>query len=79
MSTGGGLFGFDISSMSGVIGTQAYTNYFNVHGQYRQGAITCAMPAASLVGTLASSFIADRMSRKTAIQVAAVLWMIGSV
>ena len=25
---GGGLFGFDISSMSGVLGTQAYQNYF---------------------------------------------------
>lgn len=26
---GGGLFGFDISSMSGVLGTQAYIRYFN--------------------------------------------------
>ena len=26
--TGGGLFGFDISSMSGVLGTNAYKNYF---------------------------------------------------
>lgn len=26
---GGGLFGFDISSMSGVLGTSAYKNYFN--------------------------------------------------
>ena len=26
---GGGLFGFDISSMSGVLGTKAYTKYFN--------------------------------------------------
>lgn len=25
---GGGLFGFDISSMSGVLGTNAYKNYF---------------------------------------------------
>ena len=25
---GGGLFGFDISSMSGVLGTEAYQNYF---------------------------------------------------
>ena len=25
---GGGLFGFDISSMSGVLGTEAYKNYF---------------------------------------------------
>jgi hypothetical protein len=26
---GGGLFGFDISSMSGVLGTNAYKNYFD--------------------------------------------------
>ncbi|KAI9875586.1 MAG: MFS sugar transporter [Pleopsidium flavum] len=76
---GGGLFGFDISSMSGVLGTKAYTNYFRVDGGTRQGGITCAMPAGSLVGALASSFIADRFSRKTAIQVAAVIWIIGSI
>ncbi len=77
--TGGGLFGFDISSMSGVLATQAYMNYFRVHGRYRQGAITGAMAGGSFFGTLASSFIADRMSRKTAIQIAAVIWILGSM
>ena len=79
MFTGGGLFGFDISSMSGVLGTMAYINYFRVDGGSRQGGITAAMPAGSLVGALASSFIADRLSRKTAIQIAAVIWIIGSM
>jgi len=65
--------------MSGVLGTRAYTNYFKVHGQYRQGGITCAMPAGSLVGALASSFIADKFSRKAAIQISAVIWVIGSM
>ncbi|GAP89485.2 putative high-affinity glucose transporter [Rosellinia necatrix] len=76
---GGGLFGFDISSMSGVLGTQAYKNYFDNPVSYRQGAITASMPAGSLVGSLVSSFIADRFSRKVAIQVSCVLWVIGSV
>ena len=76
---GGGLFGFDISSMSGVLATSAYTNYFHVNGGYRQGAITGAMAGGSFFGTLASSFIADKMSRKTAIQIAAVIWIIGSM
>ncbi|KAI4111179.1 MAG: hypothetical protein LQ345_006850 [Seirophora villosa] len=76
---GGGLFGFDISSMSGVLATQAYMNFFKVHGRYRQGAITGSMPGGSFFGTLASSFIADRMSRKTSIQIAAVIWIIGSI
>ena len=65
--------------MSGVLGTYAYTNYYNVQGNYRQGAITCAMPAGSLFGALASSFVADRYSRRTAIQVAALIWIVGSM
>ncbi|KAK4225121.1 MFS sugar transporter-like protein [Podospora fimiseda] len=76
---GGGLFGFDISSMSGVLGTQAYKRYFNNPVSYAQGGITAAMPAGSLVGSLVSSFIADKYSRKVALQVSCVLWIIGSI
>lgn len=64
----------------GVLGTQAYTNYFQVgDGNYKQGAITCAMPFGSLVGALASSFIADKFSRVYAIQMSTILWIIGSI
>ncbi|OAA65498.1 Sugar/inositol transporter [Niveomyces insectorum RCEF 264] len=76
---GGGLFGFDISSMSGVLATQAYKRYFGNPLSYRQGAITASMPAGSLAGSLASSFIADRFSRKAAIQFSCLLWILGSV
>ncbi|OJJ61789.1 hypothetical protein ASPSYDRAFT_54756 [Aspergillus sydowii CBS 593.65] len=80
MTLGGGLFGFDISSMSGVLGTKAYINYFQVgDGNYKQGGITCAMPFGSLVGALCSSFLADKYSRVTAIQFSSTLWIIGSV
>ena len=64
--------------MSGVIGTQAYKQYFDNPKSYRQGAITASMPAGSLVGSLFSSFIADRYSRKAALQISCVLWMIGA-
>ncbi|KAH8157046.1 hypothetical protein CIB48_g11200 [Xylaria polymorpha] len=76
---GGGLFGFDISSMSGVIGTEAYKNYFHNPVKVQQGGITASMPAGSLLGSLVSSFIADRFSRKVAIQVSCLLWIIGSI
>lgn len=79
MPTGGALFGFDISSMSGVLGTQAYKRYFGNPVSYAQGGITASMPAGSLVGSLTSSFVADRYSRKVALQVSCVLWIIGSV
>jgi Sugar (and other) transporter len=65
--------------MSGVLGTQAYTNYFKVNGGYRQGGITASMPAGSFIGALSSSFIADKLSRKTTIQIASVVWMLGSL
>src|SRR4051794_24077850 len=37
------------------------------------------MPAGSLVGALTSSFLADRLSRRTAIQIAALVWIIGAI
>lgn len=65
--------------MSGVLGTNAYKEYFNNPVSFRQGGITCSMPAGSFVGALASSFIADRLSRRTAIQIASVIWILGSM
>ncbi|KAK9376450.1 general substrate transporter [Lipomyces chichibuensis] len=75
---GGALFGFDISSMSAVIGTEQYQNYYGNPLGMRQGAITSAMAGGSLVGALSSSFLGDRLSRKVAIQIGAALWCIGS-
>lgn len=55
---GGGLFGFDISSMSAIIATQPYLCYFNQGGMNDQGCvgpnsdvqggITASMPVSSL-------------------------------
>jgi hypothetical protein len=42
---GGGLFGFDISSMSAIIGTEAYKCYFN------QGDVACTGPVSCLAST----------------------------
>ncbi|KAF2431229.1 high affinity glucose transporter [Tothia fuscella] len=75
---GGGLFGFDISSMSGVLGTNAYKQYFHNPVSSTQGGITASMPAGSFCGALLSSFIADRFSRKAAIQIAALIFMLGA-
>ncbi|KAK9258169.1 hypothetical protein V1519DRAFT_433665 [Lipomyces tetrasporus] len=47
---GGALFGFDISSMSGVLGTDQYKQYYGNPLGARQWAITSAMAAGSLVG-----------------------------
>lgn len=65
--------------MSGVLGTQAYKNYFDNPVSYRQGAITASMPAGSLVGSLVSSFLADKYSRKVALQISCLIWIFGSI
>ncbi|KAL1961203.1 hypothetical protein VTO42DRAFT_3148 [Malbranchea cinnamomea] len=83
---GGALFGFDIASMSAILGTDQYNCYFNqgdepCKGPHAdvQGGITASMAGGSWLGALASGFISDLVGRKTAIQVGAVIWVIGSV
>ncbi|ORY13403.1 high affinity glucose transporter [Clohesyomyces aquaticus] len=91
---GGGLFGFDISSMSAILGTQQYKCYFNQgpHGpgfdgesecsgpkSDVQGGITAAMPGGSFLGAIISGWLSDILGRKRAIQIGCVIWCIGSI
>lgn len=72
---GGALFGFDISSMSAIIGTNQYKNYFGPNiSSDTQGGITAAMPGGSFLGALCSGWISDRIGRKYSIQIAALIW-----
>jgi MFS family permease len=79
---GGGLFGFDISSMSAIIITPQYKQYFDQSADHSglgprpmvQGGITAAMPGGSWLGALISGFISDILGRKKAIMVGAVIW-----
>ncbi|KAJ5445775.1 Major facilitator superfamily domain general substrate transporter [Penicillium cf. griseofulvum] len=86
---GGALFGFDIASMSAILGTQQYKCFFNQHGinkegkcggptSANQGGISAAMPGGSWVGALASGFVTDILGRRGAIQSGSVIWCIGS-
>ncbi|RDA92109.1 hypothetical protein CP533_6069 [Ophiocordyceps camponoti-saundersi (nom. inval.)] len=90
---GGGLFGFDISSLSAQLGEQAYRCYFNqgpagppfnndekCTGPHdlTQGGITAAMAAGSWLGALCSGPLSDRAGRKLSIMVGCVIWIIGS-
>ncbi|KAM6494694.1 General substrate transporter [Amanita muscaria] len=76
---GGGLFGLDISSMSGVLNNDAYLNTFQNPDPGAQGAIVAAMPAGSFIGALAVMQLADRIGRRKTIILSGIIWVIGSI
>jgi len=76
---GGGLFGLDISSMSGVLNNPAYQESFGKPGANAQGAIVAAMPAGSFFGALHVAWLADRLGRKYTVILSGWIWVIGSV
>jgi len=83
---GGGLFGFDISSMSAIIAGRGYLCYFNQGPDdcagptsNTQGGITASMAGGSWLASLFSGFISDAFGRKKAIMLGAVIWVIGCI
>lgn len=76
---GGGLFGLDISSMSGVLNNPSYLRVFNSPNDNAQGAIVASMPAGSLVGALLVGWLADKIGRKKSIMISGVIWVVGSI
>ncbi|KAF4152058.1 hypothetical protein CNMCM8927_006676 [Aspergillus lentulus] len=72
------LFGFDISSMSAIIGTKQYIEFFdNPHG-VRQGAINSALAAGSVFGSIIAGPISDLIGRRDSIMFACLLWLVGT-
>ncbi|KAK9489391.1 general substrate transporter [Lipomyces doorenjongii] len=78
IALGGVLIGFDVASMAGVVGTQWYQYYYGNPLGVRQGGITGAMAAGSVIGAFSSSALGDWLSRKVTIQLGTVLWCIGA-
>ncbi|KAK9386049.1 general substrate transporter [Lipomyces mesembrius] len=78
VSLGGVLYGFDIASISDIIGTAHYRNFYGNPLGIHQGVITAAIAGGSFVGALCSSVLGDWLSRKVAIQLGTILWCIGS-
>ncbi|KAF9456658.1 general substrate transporter [Collybia nuda] len=76
---GGGLFGLDISSMSGVLSNIHYKTQFGFPSPSAQGAIVASMPAGSLFGALLVTQLADRIGRKRTVILAGLVWVIGSI
>lgn len=86
---GGALFGFDISSLSAQLGTEAFKCYFNQGDQgppfnnnphcsgprsLVKGGITASMSAGSWLGALISGPLSDRLGRKKSIMLGCIIW-----
>lgn len=75
---GGALFGFDVSSMSAWLDAEQYLDYFNRPDSQLQGGITASMSGGSFLGAIAAGFIADKLGRKLSLQIACVIFVLGS-
>ncbi|KAH7130608.1 general substrate transporter [Dendryphion nanum] len=75
---GGMLFGFDISSMSAIIGTDQYINYFDNPSGVAQGAIGSALAAGSVLGSIIAGPISDKWGRKNSLFFACIWWLVGT-
>lgn len=73
------MFGFDISSMSSMIGTDVYKNYFSHPDSLTQGGITASMAGGSFLGSLISPNFSDAFGRKVSLHICSCLWIIGTV
>ncbi len=72
------LFGFDISSMSAIIGTMQYNDFFHKPNGLRQGAIGSALPAGSVVGSIIAGPISNKIGRRDSIMFACLFWFTGT-
>ncbi|KAI1082800.1 general substrate transporter [Whalleya microplaca] len=77
-TVGGMLFGFDISSMSAIVITDQYIDYFNNPSGLIQGAIGSSLAAGSVVGSLMAGPISDKYGRRDSIMFGCLWWLIGT-
>ena len=73
------MFGFDISSMSSMLGTSGYKHYFGTPDATKQGGITASMAAGSLAGSLIAPNFSDAFGRRVSLHLCACLWIIGAI
>lgn len=77
-TVGGMLFGFDISSMSAIILSDQYNNFFKTPSGIQQGAIGAALAAGSVIGSLMAGPISNRIGRRDAVFFAGLWWLVGT-
>lgn len=77
-TVGGMLFGFDISSMSAIIDTDQYLNFFHKPAGVTQGAIGSALAAGSVVGSIIAGPVSNKIGRRDSVMFACLWWLVGT-
>ncbi|KAK2590457.1 hypothetical protein QQS21_011858 [Conoideocrella luteorostrata] len=76
---GGLLQGFDVSSLSAILATPQYKEYFSRPDSVAQGGITASMAGGSLLGALLASWTGDRVGRRDTMAIACIIFICGSI
>ena len=71
-------FGFDISSISAIIGTTQYVDYFNNPAGTTQGGIGAALAGGSVIGAIMAGPVSNRVGRRDSIAFACFWWLLGT-
>lgn len=75
---GGLLQGFGVSSLSAMLATWQYKDYFNHPESVTQGGIMASLAGGCLLGALFSSWVGDRLGRRDSMAVACCIFIVGS-
>lgn len=75
---GGALFGFDISSLSLVIGTTQYIDYFDNPSGVLQGGIGASLAGGSVIGALLAGPLSNKLGRRDSVFCACIVWLVGT-
>ena len=72
------LFGFDISSISAIILTDQYNDFFDTPTGLRQGAIGSALAAVFVFGSAIAGSIPNKIGRCDSLIFACMWWLVGT-
>lgn len=79
VTIGGLLQGFDVSSLSAIISTKPFKVYYGKPNAATQGGITASISGGSFLGCFFAFWLIDRIGRKTLLQIASVIFIVGAV
>lgn len=71
-------FGFDISSLSLIVGTPQYINYFGNPSGILQGGIGASLAGGSVIGAICAGPLSDRIGRRDSVWCACLIWLVGT-